>query len=50
MADQAGQTNDNFKKPQPDFGERKIIIGNPAADRRKLRDMLRGAGKRKESK
>jgi hypothetical protein len=48
MATEAGQPQEN-KKPEPYYGERKVKIGDPRADRRKLRDMMRGAGKPKKA-
>ena len=48
MAETAGQSNE--KKPQPYYGERKLKTGNVKADQRKLRDMMRGGPKKKDSK
>jgi hypothetical protein len=49
MATEAGQPQEN-KRPEPYYGERKVKIGNPAADRRKLQQMMRAGAKKRGAK
>jgi len=48
MAENAGQSINKERKPY--YGERKVKIGDPKLDQRKLRDMVRGASRKRGQK